>query len=273
MALALFAAALSLLGLLTVGQTLSRRLRASADGDILRSLGMTASQRVAVAALQGAIVGVGAAAVSVAVAVALSPLTPVGLARNAEPDPGVAVDAAVLAGGAAVIVAVVSARAAVTGWLVVREAATARRAPGRPSAAAERAARAGAPATLVSGLALSAVQRGSGASNRSALAGVAVGVGGLAAALTFVAGYDHLTAHPARYGWTVDAVAGSVYNDDPGDLYEMLADAPGVEAFARAGGAPVRADGHDVGLIGAEPVAGLAPGRVVEGRARPRWAK
>jgi len=64
-------------------------------------------------------VGVAAAAGAVAaagLAVAASPLMPIGTARLAEPDPGVSVDAAVLAAGAVVIVLLAVARVARPAW-------------------------------------------------------------------------------------------------------------------------------------------------------------
>src|ERR687892_743805 len=128
--LGLFAAALAMVGFLTAGQSLSRQVRVDAsDGEALR----------------GALVGISAAVLAVGGAVALSPLTPVGLARQAEPDPGVEVNVAVLAVGAAAIAAIVTARAVLTGWQIVGRWHQSRVAVG--SALAERAARARAAST------------------------------------------------------------------------------------------------------------------------------
>ena len=164
--LGLFAAALAMVGFLTAGQSLSRQVHVDAsDGEALRALGMTDGQRIAVASLRGALVGISAAVLAVGGAVALSPLTPVGLARQAEPDPGVEVNVAVLAVGAAAIAAIVTARAVLTGWQIVGRWHQSRVAVG--SALAERAARAGAAPSLVTGLSLARGWRGSGVSTRS----------------------------------------------------------------------------------------------------------
>jgi hypothetical protein len=265
--LALFAAALALVGLLTAGQSLSRQLRIDAtDGDALRALGMTGGQRVALASLRGALVGVGAGVLAIAGAVAWSPLTPVGLARQAEPHPGVAVNVAVLAVGGAAIAGFVTARALLTGWRTVGRTGDhpARAAVG--STLAERAARAGAAPSLVTGLSLVRGWRASGVSTRSTLAGVIVGVATLAGAVTFLASLDRLVDDPERYGWTFDAVAGQIYEDDPGDLFEVLADDPGVEAFARVGGTAMGAEGHRIGVVGVEPGRGITPAPILDGR-------
>jgi FtsX-like permease family len=266
--LALFAAVLALVGILTAGQSLSRQLRVEAtDGEALRTLGMTGGQRVAVASLRGAVVGAGAAILAIAGAVAWSPLTPVGLARQAEPHPGLEVNVAVLAVGGLAIAAVVTARAALTGWRIVGRTGDHRPRAAVGSTFAERAARAGAAPSLVTGLSLGRGWRGSGVSTRSTLAGVTIGVATLAGAVTFLASLDRLVEDPERYGWSVDAVAGSIYEDDPGDLFEVLADDPGVEAFARAGGTAVGAEGHRIGVVGVEPGRGITPAPILDGRA------
>ncbi len=141
LALALSAGALALMGLVVGGQSLARQLRVdAADGGALRALGMTDGQRVAVAAMRGLLVGGGAAVVAVAGAIALSPATPIGLARQAEPEPGVDVNVAVLVVGGIAIVALVAGLAALTGLAITRREAPRQigvgrhrpRRPGRP---------------------------------------------------------------------------------------------------------------------------------------------
>jgi hypothetical protein len=266
--LGLFAVALALVGVLTVGQSLSRQLRVdAADGEALHALGMTGGQRVAVASLRGALIGLGAAVLAFVGAIAWSPLTPVGLARQAEPDPGVDVNVAVLVGGGVVIAAVVIARAALTGWQIVRRTGGRRSRAAVGSALAEHAARAGAAPPLVTGLALAWGWRGSGVSTRSTLVGVSAGVAALAGAVTFLSSLDRLVGEPERYGWTFDGVAGDIYLDDPGGLFEDLAGDPGVDAYARAGGVAANAEGHNIGVVGVEAGRGIAPAPILDGRA------
>jgi putative ABC transport system permease protein len=266
--LGLFAVAVALVGLLTAGQSLSRQLRVdAADGATLRALGLTNGQRLAVASLRGALVGVGAAMLAVAGAIGWSPLTPVGLARQAEPHPGAEINATLLAAGGAAIAAVVTARAVLTGWQLVGGGRVQRSRPGVGSAVAERAARAGAAAPLVTGLSLARGWRGSGVSTRSTLAGVIAAVAALAAAVTFLTSLDRLVDEPKRYGWSFDAVAGQIYEDDPGGLFDALATDPGVQSFARAAGTAIGAEGHSLGAIGVESGRDVEPAPILDGRA------
>lgn len=83
-----FAVAAGLTGLVAVGQAFGRHVSQSAsDEPVLAGLGMTAAQRVSAstlalfpAALAGALIGGGGALLA-------SPLMPVGVARQAEPNP------------------------------------------------------------------------------------------------------------------------------------------------------------------------------------------
>ena len=68
----------------------------------------------------GALISAGGMALAVPAAWALSGLTPIGLARQAEVSPGLEFNAAILLGGAAVLAAALTARAAVTAWRVAR---------------------------------------------------------------------------------------------------------------------------------------------------------
>ncbi|MBV9093255.1 MAG: hypothetical protein JO132_05190, partial [Streptosporangiaceae bacterium] len=94
-ALMLFALALAVTGLLIVGQVASRlTLAAAADNGVLAALGMTRGELAAASLAEAALAAAAGAVVACGVAVAASPLTPVGPARLAEPDPGVSVNGA-----------------------------------------------------------------------------------------------------------------------------------------------------------------------------------
>jgi hypothetical protein len=136
-------------------------------------------------------------------AVALSPLLPVGLARVAEPHPGIDANVPVLAVG--LIVAIVIT-AGCAGWRAAAEGPLARLAgpsqPPRRSAAARLAA--AGPVSLGMGMRL-ALHRGAGRTAvpvRSALASATVGVAGLCAAIVFSASLSHLLGSPGLYGVT-----------------------------------------------------------------------
>ena len=107
--------------LLLVGQTLGRQvILESAEYPTLRALGMTPSQLVAVAMIRAAVVGGVGAGLAAAVALALSPLTPIGLARRAERHPGAAADLPVLAAGGFAILTFVLVGAALPAWRAAR---------------------------------------------------------------------------------------------------------------------------------------------------------
>ena len=77
--------------LLLVGQALARQTALeSTDYPLLLSLGMTRRQLFAFAMVRVAPVALVAGALAFGIAVALSPLAPIGVARSAEPDPGLA---------------------------------------------------------------------------------------------------------------------------------------------------------------------------------------
>jgi hypothetical protein len=116
-ALLAFAALAAVAALLLVGQTLGRQVTLeSAEYPTLRGLGMTPRQLVGVALVGAAVVGTVGGGLAVATALALSPLTPVGVARRAELDPGVMADWPVLIVGGLAILALVLVGAALPAW-------------------------------------------------------------------------------------------------------------------------------------------------------------
>jgi hypothetical protein len=120
-ALLAFAALSALAALLLVGQTLGRQVALeSAEYPTLRALGMTHRQLVGVALVRTAVIGVVGAGLASATALALSPLTPIGVARRAELDPGVVADWPVLAAGALAILVVTLVAAALPAWRAAR---------------------------------------------------------------------------------------------------------------------------------------------------------
>ncbi|HET7486949.1 MAG TPA: ABC transporter permease [Acidimicrobiales bacterium] len=197
------------------------------DAATLGALGMAPWQPAAGVVVRAAAAGVTAVAVAALVAVAASPLLPLGTARIAEPDPGAAVNVAVLAAGAVAIVTVVVLAAAAA------SARTARRRPASVSAEPRPAL----PVPLVADLGLRlAARRGWGADAvpvRTALAAAVVGIAAVVGAATFGASLTRLLETPALYGVTFDADVGA--RNDTGDVRPLLAAVtadPDVEAVA-----------------------------------------
>ncbi len=138
-ALTVFALVIALTGLLLVGQAIARQtFLDSVDHPTLRALGFGRVQLVVTTMLRGAVVAVAAAALAVVIAVAASPLTPIGVARGIEPDPGLSFDGAVLGlGFVGVLVAVARARRA-PGVVVHPRLPLPRRRPGTGATVAPR---------------------------------------------------------------------------------------------------------------------------------------
>jgi hypothetical protein len=190
-ALWLLAGLVAVSGVLIAGQLLSRLMLIEAtDHATLGALGMSARDRALLGVVRaGAVGGVAALAGTVA-AIAVSPVMPTGLARIAEPDPGLEVDALVVGLGAAVTVVIVTALGAWAAW----RASAATRQPSasgdqgirrRPSGVGRLVAAAGGwplPATVGVRMALEPGRGHSAVPVRTTLAGVALGVGALVGA-------------------------------------------------------------------------------------------
>src|SRR5581483_8267620 len=208
-ALWLLAGLLGVTAALILSQLFFRQaLLEARDHATLRALGMERDQLWAIGMGRAALIGVGAAVVAVLTAVALSPLTPVGIARVAEPSPGVSADVAVLVLGALATVALALAAAAYPSWRAARPPSTAdeARATG-PTALGDALARASIPPPVAAGVRL-ALDPGRGRSAvpiRSTVIGAALGIGALAGALVFNGSLSHLLDSPRLYGVAWDA--------------------------------------------------------------------
>ena len=236
--------------------------RAAAGHPALRALGMTRRQLVAVDVARAATIGALAAVIAVAVALALSTLTPIGLARELEPEPGFAFDRLVLPMGAgAVLLAVVLAGAAAsaqaTRWSAERPLGAGRR------PLADALARWGFPPTAVSGVRM-ALTPGRGATAvpiagtlLAAVAAVAV----VAIALTFTASLDHLFSTPRLYGQNWDYATNYVVPS----AAHVRAD-PLIGDAARGGEEEVRLNGRRVRVAAMDDVKGTIGPVVTEGR-------
>ena len=206
-ALRLLALLAAVAAALIVGQLLARlTFLESDDHPVLTALGMGRGQRFALGLARAATIGLAAALFAVVLAVIVSPLFPTGLARTAEPDPGVDVDAALVGLGALGLAVVVVLLGAWPAWRAAGPTTGTEPVPTRPSVAGRMLARGGAPLSVSAGVRM-ALEAGHGRSSvpvRSSLAGVALGVVTLVAAMTFGASLAHLLATPELYGKTWD---------------------------------------------------------------------
>ncbi|HMI26108.1 MAG TPA: FtsX-like permease family protein [Streptosporangiaceae bacterium] len=224
-----------------VGQSLARQTYLdSADLPALRVLGFSRVQLFSLGIARAAIIGTAAACVVVPFAVLLSPLTPVGLAGIAEPDPGFAVDAVPLVLGAALVALLTMLASAVPAWTAARAATSGERpGPGRPPLppALSRAWRSPAVAAGVR----MALQPGRGRTAvpvRSAIFGATLGVAAVAASLVLSASLGHLLDTPRLSGFTWDAFV-SVEGGLPKAAAALRAD-PKIAGYTRGGFTGVR---------------------------------
>lgn len=277
LALWILAGLVALAAALVLAQSLARQtLLESTDMPTLRALGMTRRQLLGLGLARVAVTSLAAAIVAVAVALALSPLTPLGVARTAEPEPGFAADVVVLALGALGTIVVLLALATFPAW---RASGLAGDPPGgsRPQAArsslaaVSALARLGARPALVVGARM-ALEPGRGRSAvpvRTTLAGLVLAVAAVAAALAFGASLDHLLATPRLYGvsWDLEVTNfGSGRDANLSPRAERLAATPGVAelSIGSYGGFPV-----DVGRlqeVGSVAIDGPVGPPVLEGR-------
>ena len=248
-ALWLLAALSGVIGLLIVGQLLTRLSFLEATGyGTLRALGMSRGQLMTACLVRAAAIGAAGGIIAGVLGVALSPLLPVGLAGVAEPHPGIDVDVPVLAVGLAAAAVVTAGCAAWPGWRAAAERPLARRAePGQRQrrTVISRLAAAG-PVPLAMGIRL-ALHRGAGRTAvpvRSAITSAAVGVAALSAAIVFAGSLGHLLASPALYGVTWDAGVTNNTGTGVGPVVATVKRDRQVAAWATGlAGAPLRA-GH-----------------------------
>ncbi|MGO8864517.1 MAG: FtsX-like permease family protein [Acidimicrobiales bacterium] len=194
----------ALVGLAVVGQALARQsIVESGDYPTMAALGATRRQLLALSMAQNLVVGLVGAAGAVAVATLLSPIAPLGEARDAENSTGIAFDTPVLLLGALATLAVVL----VLGLWPSLRAADALRTDDRPalshsSAVVTHLAAMGAPPSAVIGV-RNALERRTGRGAvpvGSALLGTVLAVMALCGTAVFGASLSHLTVTPRLYG-------------------------------------------------------------------------
>jgi ABC-type lipoprotein release transport system permease subunit len=199
-------------GLAVFGQALARQtFLESMEYPTLRSLGVTPNQLLAVGMIRAAAIGIVGAVIAGVVGYLLSPLTPTGVARLAEPNPGLAFDGLVVGFGAVIVFLLVTLIGALPAW----RAATAKgTALGTTDVGLVRnrsfvttvlrsfrpSGRAGIRMALEPGAGRTAVPV------RTATFGAAISLVAVAASLVFGASLDRLVTKPALSGWAWDTI-------------------------------------------------------------------
>jgi hypothetical protein len=162
-----------------------------------------------------AVAGSGAAAPAAALALGIvlgasasvlaSPLLPIGVARRAEPDPGLVVDLVAIGAGTGLVLLAALGGLAVHAWRSAGPGPGS--SPVRASSTAELATRLGAGPAAVNGVrfAFGASGRADAVPARTAITGVALAVTGLVATAVVVMSISTVHGSPERYGWTWSA--------------------------------------------------------------------
>ncbi len=243
-ALLMFAAAAALVGAIVLGQAVQRHLSGSASPALLTQLGMTRSQTARARAIPVAVAAVTGVVLGAAVAVPLSRLLPIGLAGRAEVHPGVWVDPLVLLACAVVVVALLSAFAFVaarrTGGART-EGVSARRA----SASVRAVTGVGMPPVVETGVRFAA-ERKVGMRTlpvRTAFAGLAVAVAGIATTAVLSTSYTRLAHQPARWGWNWSSEPDYFGKATTASVMKRLISDPRVDAVGRFDTGSVLVDG------------------------------
>ncbi|MGO9876387.1 MAG: FtsX-like permease family protein [Acidimicrobiia bacterium] len=279
-ALWILAGVVAVAGAVAIGIVLTREIALpSFDQETLRALGMTRFQRRAISAPRAFLVGLGGALVAVVAAAAASGLFPIGIARIAEPDPGVRLDWPVLALGFVALAVAVLVIAFVATFRNAQAAAVDADAP-ISRRTSTIAAQAGLPPTATNGLRM-ALERGRGRTAvpvRSAFVGAVLGVFGVTAVFVFASSLNHLVTTPRLYGWTWNFSAPDNTSASPNSCirsdYGLLKE-PGVGALVSVCEETdnIELDGHETtgwsftslrGTIEPEIIAGRAPATPLE---------
>jgi hypothetical protein len=258
-----------LAALLVVGPLFVRQaVFASADDTSLRALGATRAQLRGVGIGAGIAVGIGAAVTAFVLAVGLSALTPIGIARNIEPHPGVVVNVAYVGVGVFVVFLVSAALAAGAAWLAVgavRAPSIATRASG-VSKLLERA-RLSPPAGAGARMALVPGGRGAGLPAVATIFGATFSVAMIVGVIVFSASLARLFDHPQQYGWNWDIQIGDSFSPSLEQHAIDLAANPVVAAVAGGTTARVEIGGRLVDALAIKPQRGAVEPVVVAGRA------
>jgi hypothetical protein len=252
----------ALAGLAVIGQALGRQTVVdSEEYPTLVALGLPRRRLVVLGMARNLVLALVGAAVAVVIAFALSPLTPVGEARLAEPSTGLAFDPLVLLLGALATVVVVLLLGI---WPAVRASRVhvggERASEGRPSIIVSKVVAAGAPPSAVIGV-RNALERGRGGASLpvgTALFGSVLAVMALCATVVFADSLTHLTTTPALYGSNYQLLF-STSNGGPGNPTSWVSSLEhdhSISAIMLAATDEVSIKGHDVLAFAGKAVRG-----------------
>jgi ABC-type lipoprotein release transport system permease subunit len=256
--------------LATLGQSLARQVSLdSTDFAILRAIGMSPRQLFVLGMVRVTVVATAGAALAVPSAWLLSWWTPVGLARVAEPTPGIAADPLVWVLGFLATVLGLVAAGAFPAWRAAvatpsRPGAMTSEHPSRVAAVLGRVSRSGAAAVGVR-MALQTGRGNAAVPVRSAALGSAVAVVALVASVVVGASLGRLLHTPRLSGYTWDVFLSPDKTEEAKAQVAVPAD-PDVAVVGRGGFTSVEIAGRQVITFFVQGDSSLLP-PIVSGRA------
>lgn len=260
--LGVFALVAGVAGLVALTQAVARQVDASGGFDeALGAVGLTASQRAIAAALPLILYAVPGAMLAMVGAAVLSPLFPLGVARRAEPDPGVLLDPLLLVGGAVALVVLVG----VTAFLASRRQGHRVDARARDSRLGGLTARAGAAPPVVVGLQMVDAPGRGRRGVRTAAVGTALALAGVCAVMVVASSLSVTVDEPDRYGWAWSAKP-DLDSDDPPATIELVARQDEVAAIAALDQASLEVEGEGIEGFALDIVKGSMAFPVLDGR-------
>lgn len=265
-ATAVFALIAAAAGLVVIGQAVSRQIVAnSVDPTTLAALGLPATSRVMTLFIPVALAGTVGVLVGALISTLASPLLPVGMAREAEPDPGVYVDPLALVVGSLMLLGLVIAWTLIASWRGARLATVTRDAR-RPSRIATSLARSGVRPEPVAGVRF-AYESGSGRTAvpvRAAIVGGALGVAGVVAVSVVAVSLAALAGSPDRWGWTWSSRPDILGAVDP--AIDVLVADERIESVAGLKYAAIEIDGAQMEAYSVESLKGSITFALLDGR-------
>jgi hypothetical protein len=262
----------ALAGLAVVGQALGRQSVVESETyPSLVALGLPRHQLVVLGMARNLTMALVGAAGAVIVAFALSPLTPVGEARLAEPSTGLAFDPLVLLLGALATVIVVLLLGV---WPAVRASRVhvggERASEAHPSFIVSKVVATGAPPSAVIGV-RHALERGRGGASLpvgTALFGSVLAVLALCTTVVFADSLTQLTTTPALYGsnYSFSFSTSSEGPGNPASWVSSLEHDHSITAIMLAATDVVSINGHDINAIAGKALRGPILLSRVDGR-------
>jgi MacB-like periplasmic core domain/FtsX-like permease family len=276
-ALLMFAALAAVATVLVVALNIARMLRSEIlDHEKLAALGMARSRLFVVDVARPLVIAFAGSVLAAAVAILASPLTPIGLARQAELHPGLAVNVAVVGVCFVALVVAVSGCAAFVARATSAAAMSrprSERLPNRRARASEKLTHVGLAPSVRPGLGSAWTADGARAAPRRATVfAIALAVAGVTAAAVFGTSLTRLADSPRQQGWNFDVLVGNPNSGGQADqearAVPLLSRNNDVAAFAGIAAPPQTPTigGYSVGLGGMDVRKGVIGPVVLDGR-------